>query len=160
VAILVLIVSAALIFIEVKAGHGFFAGAGILLGLGGTYLLVYGVGWSPSPFGFGQYVVMGVVAAVMVIGFIYLARVRRSLMSQPKLVDPTLVVNKTGSASTDILPGMDGVANVSAEDWTAVSDEPIEKGTPIRVKSYEDGKVRVEKLPPSGSGKKGTGKAA
>lgn len=151
VAILVLIVAAALIFIEVKAGHGLFAGAGILLGLAGTYLLVYGVGWSPTPFGLGQYLVMGVVAGLLVVGFIYLARIRRALMREPKLVDPTLIIGKTGRAMTDIVPGKDGVANVSAEDWTATSDEPIEKGSVVRVKSYEDGKVHLERVPPSES---------
>lgn len=154
VAILVLIVAAALIFIEVKAGHGLFAGAGILLGLAGTYLLVYGVGWSPTPFGVGQYAVMGIVAGLLVVGFIYLARVRHALMAQPKLVDPTLIIGKTGRAMTDIAPGKDGVANVGAEDWTATADEPIEKGTLVRVKSYSDGKVHLERAPPAGGADK------
>ena len=154
VAILVLIVAAALIFIEVKAGHGLFAAAGILLGLAGTYLLVYGVEWSPTPFGLGQYVVMGVVAGLLVVGFIYLARIRRALMAEPKLVDPTLIVGKTGRAMTDILPGKDGVANVSAEDWTATADEPIEKGSLVRVKSYSDGRVHLERAPPAGKSDK------
>lgn len=157
VAIMVLIVAAALIFIEVKAGHGLFAGTGILLGLAGTYLLVYGVGWSPTPFGWGQYVVMGIVAGILVVGFIYLAKIRRTLMAQPKLVDPTLIVGKTGRAMTDVLPGKDGVANVDAEEWTATADEPIEKGSPVRVKSYADGKVHLEKLQPPQTG--GTEKA-
>ncbi len=148
VAFLVLIVAAALIFIEIKAGHGLFAGAGILLGLGGTYLLVYGVEWSPTPFGLGQYVVMGIVAGILVVGFIYLAKIRHTLMAQPKLVDPSLIVGKTGRAMTDIAPGQDGVANVGAEDWTATADEPIERGSLVRVKSYSDGKVHLERLPP------------
>lgn len=158
-AILILIIAAALIFIEVKAGHGMFAATGILLGLGGTYLLVYGVGWSPAPFGLGQYLVMGIVAAVMVVGFIYLAKIRRAVMLEPKLVDPTLVVNKTGRAMTDIVPGKDGVANVNAEDFTAVSKEPIEKGAAIRVVAYEDGKVHVEKVPTPGSAPTESGQA-
>ncbi len=150
VAILVLLVAAALIFIEVKAGHGFFALSGILLGLGGTYLLAYGVQWSPSPFGVAQYAVLGVVAGVMAVAFFYLSRIRRILMRQPKLIDPGLIVNKTGRATTDIGPGREGVANVSAEDWTAVSDESIEKGTWVQVTSYAEGKVHVRKVPAPG----------
>src|SRR2546422_11255161 len=60
--ILALIVAAALVFIEVKAGHGEFALSGILLGLAGTYLLAYDLPWTPSPFGGAQYALLGVVA--------------------------------------------------------------------------------------------------
>jgi membrane-bound serine protease (ClpP class) len=151
VAILILIIAASLIFIEVKAGHGIFATAGIILGLAGTYLLAYGVQWSPSPFGAGQYALLGSVAGFMAVGFVYLARIRQSLKRQPKLIDPTLIVNKTGRASTDIAPGKEGVANVGAEDWTAVADEPIEKGSWITVTSYAEGKVHVRKAPPPGT---------
>jgi membrane-bound serine protease (ClpP class) len=150
VAILVLLIAAALIFIEVKAGHGLFALSGILLGLLGTYLLAYGVQWSPSPFGAAQYAILGVVAGLMAVAFIYLSRIRRILMRQPKLIDPGLIVNKTGRASTDIGPGQEGVANVGAEDWTAVSDESIEKGAWVQVTSYAEGKVHVRKAPSSG----------
>jgi membrane-bound serine protease (ClpP class) len=149
VAILVLLIAAALIFIEVKAGHGLFALTGISLGLFGTYLLAYGVQWSPSPFGAGQYAILGVVAGLMAVAFIYLSRIRRILMRQPKLIDPGLIVNKTGRAATDIGPGQEGVANVGAEDWTAVSDEPIERGAWVQVTSYAEGKVHVRRAPSS-----------
>jgi len=150
VAILVLIVAAALIFIEVKAGHGFFALTGIVLGLAGTYLLAYGVQWSPSPFGAAQYAILGVVAGLIAVAFFYLSRIRRILMRQPKLIDPGLIVNKTGRAATDINPGRDGVANVGSEDWTAVSDESIEKGAWVQVTSYAEGKVHVRRAPAPG----------
>ena len=151
VGILVLIIAAVLILIEVKAGHGFFAITGVVLGLAGTFLLVDGVGWSPQPFGAGQYLLMGVVAGLALVAFVYLAKIRRIMMRQPKLLDPKLVVNKTGRAATDLVPGKDGMANIGAEDFTAVADEPIPKGTLIRVKAYEDGKVRVERIPPAGT---------
>ena len=151
VGVLILIVAAVLILLEVKAGHGFFAITGVVLGLAGTFLLVDGVGWSPQPFGAGQYLLMGVVAGLALVAFVYLAKIRRIMMRQPKLLDPKLVVNKTGRAATDLVPGKDGMANIGAEDFTAVADEPIPKGTLIRVKAYEDGKVRVEKIPPAGN---------
>src|SRR3989449_11576229 len=148
--ILALIVAAALVFIEVKAGHGYFALSGILLGLAGTYLLAYDLPWTPSPFGGAQYALLGVVAGLMAVAFIYLSRIRRILMRQPKLIDPGLIVNKTGRATTDINPGRDGVANVGSEDWTAVSDESIEKGAWVQVTSYAEGKVHVRKAPAPG----------
>ena len=148
--ILALIVAAALVFIEVKAGHGYFALSGILLGLAGTYLLAYDLPWTPSPFGGAQYALLGVVAGLMAVAFIYLSRIRRILMRQPKLIDPGLIVNKTGRATTDISPGRDGVANVGSEDWTAVSDESIEKGAWVQVTSYAEGKVHVRRAPAPG----------
>ena len=147
VGLLVLLIAAGLVFLEIKAGHGFFALGGILLGLGGTFLLASGVPYSPSPFGGAQYALLGIVAGVTAVAFIYLSRIRSILMRQPKLIEPGLIVNKTGRAATDIGPGQEGVANVGAEDWTAVSDEPIEKGAWVLVTSYAEGKVHVQRVP-------------
>src|SRR5947208_7721991 len=114
VGILILIIAAALVILEVKAGHGFFAITGIALGIAGTYLLAYNVQYSPSPYGVVQYVILGATGAVLVVAFLYLTRIRHALMAQPKLIDPGRIVNMTGRASTDLVPGKDGVANVGA----------------------------------------------
>ncbi len=144
VGILLLIIGAALIFLEIKAGHGLFALSGVAVGLVGTWMLASGVQYSPSPYGLGTYILMGVVGAITVLGFIYLMKIRASIMAQPKLVDAARVVGMTGRAVTDIAPGHDGVSNVGAEDWTSSSEVPIAKGTIVRVKSYTEGKVCVE----------------
>src|SRR5437899_6386493 len=47
VGLLILMIAAALVIPEVKAGHGFFAITGIALGVAGTYLLAYNVQYSP-----------------------------------------------------------------------------------------------------------------
>ncbi|MCI4371440.1 MAG: nodulation protein NfeD [Thermoplasmata archaeon] len=143
VGILILIIAAALVILEVKAGHGLFAVTGIALGLAGTYLLAYNVAYSPSPYGITQYVILGGTGAALVVAFLYLTRIRHALMAQPKLIDPGKIVNMTGRATTDLVPGKDGVANVGAEDWTALSDQFIEKGSLIRVTGYADGKIQV-----------------
>ena len=143
VGILMLIIAAALVILEVKAGHGLFAVTGIGLGVAGTYLLAYNVRYSPSPYGVEQYVILGGTGAALVVAFLYLTRIRRALMAQPKLIDPGRIVNMTGRATTDLVPGKDGVANVGAEDWTAQSDRFIPKGSLIRVTGYADGKVQV-----------------
>jgi len=150
VGILILIIAAALVILEVKAGHGFFAITGIVLGLAGTYLLAYNVEYSPSPYGVTQYVILGGTGAALVVAFLYLTRIRKALMAQPKLIDPTRIVNMTGRAATDLVPGKDGVANVGAEDWTAQSDQFIPKGTLIRVTGYGDGKIQVTVATPEG----------
>ncbi len=163
VGILVLIVAAALVILEVKAGHGFFAISGIALGLAGTFLLANGVQYSAppgTPYGVVQDVILGVTGAALMVGFVYLTRIRRALMGQPKLVDPGRVVNMTGRATTDIGPDRQGVANVAAEDWTAVSDEAIEKGAWVQVTSYEEGKVHVRKAPAPGTEPKGSAESS
>src|SRR5437867_1327961 len=150
VGILILIIAAALVILEVKAGHGLFAITGIVLGLAGTYLLAYNVEYSPSPYGVTQYVILGGTGGALVVAFLYLTRIRKALMAQPKLIDPTRIVNMTGRAATDLVPGKDGVANVGAEDWTAQSDQFIAKGTLIRVTGYGDGKIQVTISTPEG----------
>jgi membrane-bound serine protease (ClpP class) len=147
VGLLILIIAAALVILEVKAGHGLFAVSGIALGLAGTYLLAYNVQYSPSPYGVEQYLLLGGTGAALVVGFLYLTRIRHALMAQPKLIDPSRILNMTGRASTDLVPGKDGVANVGAEDFTAQSSEFIPKGSLIRVIGYADGKVQVATVP-------------
>src|SRR5438552_4200957 len=148
VGILILIIAAALVILEVKAGHGFFAITGIALGIAGTLLLAYNVQYSPSPYGVVQYVILGATGAVLVVAFLYLTRIRHALMAQPKLIDPGRIVNMTGRASTDLVPGKDGVANVGGEDWTAVSDQLIPKGSVVRVMAVADGKIQVTAATP------------
>src|SRR5437763_4962470 len=148
VGLLILIIAAALVILEVKAGHGLFAVSGIALGLAGTYLLAYNVQYSPSPYGIEQYLILGGTGALLVVGFLYLTRIRHALLAQPKLIDPSRIVNMTGRAATDLVPGKDGVANVGAEDWTAVSDQFIPKGSVVRVMAVADGKIQVTAATP------------
>jgi len=148
VGILILIIAAALVILEVKAGHGLFAVTGIALGLAGTYLLAYNVAYSPSPYGITQYVILGGTGALLVLAFLYLTQIRHALMAQPKLVDPGKIVNMTGRATTDLVPGKDGVANVGAEEWTAQSDQFIPQGSLVLVTGYGDGKIQVTVAPP------------
>ena len=121
---------------------------GIALGLAGTYLLAYNVPYSPSPYGITQYVILGGTGALLVVAFLYLTRIRHALMAQPKLIDPGKIVNMTGRATTDLVPGKDGVANVGAEEWTALSDQFIPKGSLVLVIGYGDGKIQVTIAPP------------
>jgi len=140
----------------VKAGHGFFAVTGIALGLAGTYLLAYNVPYSPSPYGITQYVLLGGTGATLVVAFLYLTRIRHALAAQPKLIDPGKIVNMTGRASTDLVPGKDGVANVGAEEWTAQSDQFIPKGSLILVTGYGEGKIQVTMAPAPASASTGS----
>ncbi len=145
VAIALLIMSAVLILLEIKAGHGLFVTGGVAVGLVGTWLLAgNSQGYSPSPYGLLSYLLMGIVGGIMAVGFIYLAKIRKALMSQPKVVDPKRVEGMAGRTLTDVVPGKDGVCLIGSEDWTCVSAKPIAKGRSVRVLEYSEGKVLVE----------------
>ncbi|MBX8635005.1 MAG: ATP-dependent Clp protease proteolytic subunit [Thermoplasmata archaeon] len=149
VAILILIAAAVLIFLELKAGHGIFAMSGILLGLVGSWLLAgNSLGYSPTPFGTGNYIGMGVVGALLIIGAVYISRIRKAMMDGPKLVGPHRTIGALGWAVTDVMPGSGGICNVLSEEWTCTSDKFISKGTNVKVLDYGDGKLRVEEAPP------------
>ncbi len=149
VAILILIAAATLIFLELKAGHGLFAMSGILLGLAGTWLLAgNSPGYSPSPFGFSSYLGMGVVGGLLIIGAVYISRIRAAMMESPKLVGPHRAIGATGRAVTDIVPGRGGICNVLSEEWTCTSEGFVSKGSYIRVIEYSDGRLKVEEAVP------------
>ncbi|HVG36449.1 MAG TPA: NfeD family protein, partial [Thermoplasmata archaeon] len=74
--------------------------------------------------------------------------------------DSGRIVNMTGRASTDLVPGKDGVANVAAEDWTAVSDQFIPKGSVVRVTAVADGKIQVTTATPEPEPSKSSGPSA
>ena len=145
VAILILIAAAVLIFLELKAGHGLFATSGILLGLLGTWLLAgNSAGYSPSPFGLLDYLLMGFIAGMLIIGVVYIAKIRRIMMNSPKLVGPHRTIGARGRALTDIVPGKEGICNVLSEEWTCTSSSFISKGKEIVVIDYNDGRLRIE----------------
>jgi membrane-bound serine protease (ClpP class) len=153
VAILILIAAAVLIFLELKAGHGLFATSGILLGLLGTWLLAGNsvgytnhlpAGYSPSPFGLLDYLLMGFIAGILIIGVVYIAKIRRAMMNSPKLVGPHRAVGAKGRAVTDVVPGKEGICNVLSEEWTCTSSSFISKGKEIVVIDYNDGRLRIE----------------
>ena len=147
VAIALLILAAILIFVEIKAGHGIFITAGVAVGMVGTWLLAgNAAGYSPSPYGPFSYILMGIVAGILAIGFIYLASIRKALMRQPKVIDPKRLEGKEGKMVTDVAPGNDGVCIIGSEDWTCTAALPISRGKLVRVVEYVDGRVRVEEL--------------
>jgi len=145
VAILLLLISALLIFIEAKAGHGLFVTAGVAVGMIGAWLLAGNAeGYSPSPYGITTYIGLAIVGGLLVIAFIYFVKLREAIMRKPKMIDYSRLEGREGTALTEIYPGRPGVCNVAAEDWTCFSDTVIPKGARIRVVKYMDGKLKVE----------------
>ncbi|MCL4326106.1 MAG: ATP-dependent Clp protease proteolytic subunit [Candidatus Thermoplasmatota archaeon] len=150
VGLLLIIIGVALIFVEVKLGHGAAMAAGVGMVITGSIITVYGITYSSRiyfPFmNIGSYIIIVLEATVIPIGALYLIKLREVAMKKPKLIGPDIVKGKTGTAMTDIEVLKEGVVNVMAEDWSAISDSPIKKGEHVKVVEYVDGKVRVKKI--------------
>lgn len=145
VAILLIVIAAILIFLEVKAGHGIFVTAGVAIGLVGVWMLAANAqGYSPSPYGLTTYLGLAAVGGFLIIGFIYLAKLREAIMRQPKAIDYERLAGKEGYASTEISPGAFGVCLVGAEEWTCTSNAFVRKGAKIRVVKFLNGILVVE----------------
>jgi membrane-bound serine protease (ClpP class) len=144
VALVVFAAAAALIFLEVKTGHGLSMLGGILVALFGIWLLAgSSYGYSPSPFGPLQYGIWGVTAAVVFLGSLYLIRLREAAMKRPKAVSTQRVVGREGYLTSDIVPPGFGTANIASEDWTVKSDTHLKKGQKVRAVSVEGTVVTV-----------------
>ena len=157
VSLFLMIVGAAFIFLELKTHHGISALSGVVVFIIG-FLLIFQTPPPPSQPTPGQppqanfiaigtvtYLLLGFLGAGVVIGSIYLYRIREGLMKRPKQLETSLMVGKEGRLLTDLKAGGDATANIAAEDWTVTSPGEIEKGTRIKVKEVRGLKLVVEK---------------
>jgi membrane-bound serine protease (ClpP class) len=151
-----MILGAAFIFLEVKTQHGVSAALGVAVFVVG-FLLVYqspGI-TGPSTSGLPEvafsgpsdltYALLAAVGAAVVIGSVYLRRVRDAMNNRPSQFDPGSKVGKRGWMETDLVPDGRGVANVASEQWTATSAQPLKKGDSIVVKGVKGNELVVEK---------------
>ncbi len=147
VAILFMVMGIALIFLEIKLGHGLAMIGGVVLVIAGGLILMLGVGYSSdNPLLSGtNYALIALEATVLPIGALYLIGIRKAVMGKPSTVGPQLIVGKKGKAITDIGPQKKGVINVLSEEWSAISSEPIKKGEEVEVLGYEGGVATVRK---------------
>ncbi len=158
-AFLLIVLGGAMMFLEVKAGHGLFAAAGVVVSLVGLLLLYGQVLIQPlpsSPSAPGSFVrpsqqvsplftgiEFGLLAVTVGFASLYLSKLRRELRSKPRLVGLENMVGKLGVSQTDFQGGQ-GVIQVSSEQWSARSagDQEIKKGDKVVVLSV-DGIVLV-----------------
>jgi membrane-bound serine protease (ClpP class) len=154
-ALLLMIVGAAFIFLEVKTQHGISALAGVVIFVVG-FLLIFqlpptspsnpslpGANFSGIPdLTYGLIVALG---AAIVIGSLYLRRIRQGLMGRPKTFDLARMVGKDGSMQSDLAPPGKGVALIDAEQWSVFCDEELKRGDQIRVKAIKGLELIVEK---------------
>ncbi len=158
VSIFLMILGAAFIFLELKTHHGVSALTGVVVFVIG-FLLIFQTPPPPSQPNPSQppqanfitispitYILLGLVGGGVVVGSIYLYRIREGLMKRPKQLDTALIVGKEGRLNADIKAGGEATANVGAEEWTVTAAEDIPKGTRIKVKEVRGLKLMIEKL--------------
>ncbi len=154
VSIILMIIGALFIFLEIKTHHGISATIGVAVFIIG-FLLIFGLpptASSPShpPANFIEigaltYAVLGVVGGGVVLGSLYLYKVREALMRRPLAIEPRAVIGKEGYLTSDLKAGGVASANISAEDWTVTASQDLPKGTRIVVKEIQGLKLLVEK---------------
>jgi membrane-bound serine protease (ClpP class) len=141
--LVVILTGAALMFLELKLGHGFAMISGALVGGAGVYLLFQGVGVSSSVADVTQ-VEAVVVAAIGVLCGLYVRWVIGPLRTKRRLTGSESLPGKVGVASTPLNP--DGDVRVEGITWRArsVSGE-VSAGERVRVKAVEELVLVVEK---------------
>lgn len=152
-------IGAAFIFLEVKTQHGVSAVIGVIIFAIG-FLLVFQTPPAPEqpsptqapPGNFFAvppvtYVLLGVLGGLVVIGSIYLLKLREGVMKRPKHFDMSRMVGKEGRMESDVPAGGRGVANIGSEEWTVTSSTEIGKGTRVRVIGVSGLELIVEKAP-------------
>jgi membrane-bound serine protease (ClpP class) len=155
-ALLLMIIGAAFIFLEVKTQHGVSSLIGVIIFVIG-FLLVFqlpptspsnpslpGANFSGIPD--LTYALIAALGAAIVIGSLYLRRIRQGLMGRPKTFDASRIVGKEGTMKTDLPPAGKGVVLVDAEQWSATSSQSLKRGDQVRVKAVRGLELIVEKV--------------
>ena len=159
-AVMLMIVGAAFIFLEVKTAHGISATIGVAIFVVG-FLLIYQfppAAAAPSPTStppptgtfsgipditYGLLVALG---AAIVIGSIYLRSIREALKKRPRVNEPSVIIGREGTMKSDLTPGGRGVAQVASEEWSVTSEQELRTGDSIRVKGVSGQTLMVEKV--------------
>ncbi len=142
-AILLMVVGAAFIFLEVKTQHGLSALLGVIIFIFG-FLLVFqlppasasnpslpAVNFSGIPD--VTYGLLFALGAAIVIGSLYLRRIRQGLKMRPKVFDSAGMIGKTGESQSDSAAGSRGVARIGSEQWSVTSSQDLKRGDQVRV---------------------------
>ncbi len=156
VSIILMLIGAIFIFFELKTHHGISATIGVIIFIIG-FILVFSLpapapgpnqptGELPNPaIGVLTYILLGLVGGGVVLGSVYLYKVRETLMRRPPAINPKAIIGKEGYLTSDVKAGDYGTATISSEDYTVTSSETLTKGTKVRVKDIQGLKLVVEK---------------
>jgi len=89
---------------------------------------------------------LGVIGGGVVLGSLYLYKVRETLMHRPPTINPKAIIGKQGQMKTDLKAGEVATAIIGAEEWTVTSSQDISQGTRVLVKDMQGLKLIVEKM--------------
>ena len=152
--VFLMIVGAAFIFLEVKTQHGISAAVGVVIFVVG-FLLVFTFPPASSnpqlpPVNFiaipdVTYGLLAALGVAIVIGSLYLRRIRQALLNNPKANDPSRLIGKEGTMESDLVPGAKGVAQIESELWSVMSAQELNRGDRVRVKAVSGVELTVEK---------------
>jgi len=156
-AIALMVIGAAFIFLEVKTQHGISALIGVTVFIVG-FLFIFqfpaASASNPSLPASGTfssipaitYALIVALGAAIVIGSLYLRRIRAGLMAKPKVYDSSATIGKTGEMKTDLAAGGKGDARIGAEEWSVTSNHDLKRGDSVKVIAVDGLELIVEKL--------------
>ena len=158
-AVILMIIGAAFIFLEVKTAHGISATIGVAIFMVG-FLLVYEfpaaassapsqIQQQPASFTGATDITYGLLVALgaaIILGSIYLRSIRDAVRNRPKVNEPSVLIGKEGRMESDLSAGGRGVAMVASEEWSVTSSQNLQRGDAIRVKGVTGQTLTVERV--------------
>lgn len=139
--VVVILTGVALMFLELRLGHGFAMMAGAVVGGAGVYLLFQGVQYSSSALTDYTQVEAVAVGAVGVLGGLYIRWIVGPMRNKRNLTGSESLVGKRGVAVSPTEVRVEGII------WRAKTDSgELEKGTQVEVKAVEHLVLRVAKV--------------
>ncbi len=154
-AISLMVIGAAFIFLEVKTQHGISALMGVVIFIIG-FLFVFqfpaaSAAGAPGNASFSgipeiTYALLFALGAAIVIGSLYLRNIRAGLMKKPKIFDSSGTIGKTGEMKTDLVAGGKGDARIGAEEWSVTANRDLKRGDQVKVIAVDGLRLVVEKL--------------
>ncbi len=141
---LIILIGVALMFLELKLGHGFAMMGGAVVGAAGVYLLFQGVQYSDSSLIDYTQVEAVALGAIGIVGGLYVRWILGPLRRKRKMTGAEALVGKRGVVVSPLSPI--GEVRVEGVIWRArsVSGE-LGKGEPVEVKAVEGISLVVEK---------------
>ncbi len=139
-----LVISAALLIVEIKSGHGLAFFAAVIIGAAGVYMLAQGIQFSPSPYGPYTYVELAAVIAAGGLVALYVRRLIGSIRSKD-YVGMGALIGKEAVAMTDLNPI--GEVSVEGVKWKALSNKGmIRRGSKVKITGVKGLTIYVEPI--------------